>query len=516
METKDTIVLISIATVLYLFFYLKKCYEFFDRYNIPYTKPNWIFGNMTGAVFMKKRVFMAYADLYRQLDGYKFAGFFTMQKPSVLIRDPELIKDVLIKEFGSFQDRGITVNEEVEPITNHLFSIRGEEWKTLRTKLSGAFSSGKIKTMFPRMKKLGEKLQTVLLDVANGRDFDAEDLCERFTTDVIGSCIFGIDINSLDHPESEFRLIGKRVASFRWQRAIRSLWPGIPNRLIKLFKITLFEEQCQTFFTKMVEDTTKYLQQNGVSRSDFFDLLMSLKNTSSSSSSVNEKSQKKLDITIDMMAAQYFFFFTTGSRSPATAISCALFELARHENTQNKMREEIRTVLKENDDQLTYDVLNKMTYVDMVIAETFRKYPTMGMLLRRCKQNYRVPDTDAIISNNTPAIISIVGLHNDEKYFEKPNDFYPEHFTEVAKSKRPQHAYLPFGEGPRACIAKHFAKLEVKIGLIFMVRNYSYKVSLKQKLPFKLQSNFGFAVENGVWLKCEKVPVIKNKNTSMV
>lgn len=75
-------------------------------------------------------------------------------------------------------------------------------------------------------------------------------------------------------------------------------------------------------------------------------------------------------MSIDMMAAQYFFFFTTGFRSPATAISCALFELARHEDIQNKTREEIRTILKENNNQLTYDVLNKMTYTDMVISGT--------------------------------------------------------------------------------------------------------------------------------------------------
>lgn len=70
--------------------------------------------------------------------------------------------------------------------------------------------------MFPQMKIHGEKLEATLQNLANGRDFDVEDLCERFTTDTIGSCIFGIDIDSLNHPESEFRDIGKRVALFRY------------------------------------------------------------------------------------------------------------------------------------------------------------------------------------------------------------------------------------------------------------------------------------------------------------
>uniref|UniRef100_A0AAT9UU42 Cytochrome P450 6AEC1 n=1 Tax=Maconellicoccus hirsutus TaxID=177089 RepID=A0AAT9UU42_MACHI len=450
---------------------------------------------MAEAVLMKKRVFMAYADLYAKFGHSKYVGFFTMQKPSVLIRDPSIIKDVLIKEFSNFHHRGITVNAQVEPITNHLFSMRGEEWKTSRVKLSSAFATGKIKILFPRMQKIAERLQVELANVANGQDFDVEALCERFCIDAIGSCIFGIDINSLDHPESEFRFIAKRVASFRYQRAIRSLWPGIPNKLIELFKITLFEDRFRTFFTKVVEDTMKQ-RESTLHRSDFFNALLSLKNAS------------KLDTVqqkLDMMAAQYFFFFTTGSRSPATSITCALFELSRHEEIQNKTRLEIRTVLQNNQGQLTYDILSKMTYTDMVIAETLRKYPTMGMLLRRSTQNYHVPSTDSVIPNNTSIVISIVGLHNDKKYYERPDQFYPEHFTEEAKSKRPQYTFIPFGEGPRACIAKHFAKLQVKIGLIYMLLNHKYEVSPKQKLPFKLQSNFGFAIEDGVWLRCRKI-----------
>lgn len=82
------------------------------------------------------------------------------------------------------------------------------------------------------------------------------------------------------------------------------------------------------------------------------------------------------------------------------------------------------------------------------------------MLIRRCQQKYNIPNSHAVIPKNTPIVISITGLHNDEKYFEKPNEFYPEHFTVEANYKRPQYAYLPFGEGPRACIGNFIVTCE--------------------------------------------------------
>lgn len=57
-----------------------------------------------------------------------------------------------------------------------------------------------------------------------------------------------------------------------------------------------------------------------------------------------------------------------------------------------------------------------------------------------------------------PIVIPLYGIHLDPTYYEKPDEFYPEHFTEEAKSKRPHYTYLPFGEGPRACIGKKFRK----------------------------------------------------------
>lgn len=72
--------------------------------------------------------------------------------------------------------------------------------------------------------------------------------------------------------------------------------------------------------------------------------------------------------------------------------------------------------------------------------------------MRECTKNYKIPNTELTLSVGTPIIISLMGLHNDAKYYEKPDAFFPEHFTEEAKTNRPHFTYMPFGDGPRVCI----------------------------------------------------------------
>ena len=60
-----------------------------------------------------------------------------------------------------------------------------------------------------------------------------------------------------------------------------------------------------------------------------------------------------------------------------------------------------------------------------------------------------------IIPAHTSIIIPVYGIHLDQKYYDNPEEFRPERFTEEEKAKRPNYTYLPFGDGPRVCIGKY-------------------------------------------------------------
>ena len=76
-------------------------------------------------------------------------------------------------------------------------------------------------------------------------------------------------------------------------------------------------------------------------------------------------------MTNEMIAAQAFLFFAAGFETSSTTLSYILLELAQNQNIQKKVQKEIQTILAENNDELTYDVLKQMTYIDMVISGWF-------------------------------------------------------------------------------------------------------------------------------------------------
>lgn len=91
--------------------------------------------------------------------------------------------------------------------------------------------SGKMKMMFPTLLETAESLKRILEDYSIIQtEVDAKDLVARFTTDVIGSCAFGIDCNSLENPTSEFRTYGDAISQ---RRGIKKILQFIPPRKLK-------------------------------------------------------------------------------------------------------------------------------------------------------------------------------------------------------------------------------------------------------------------------------------------
>ncbi|KAI4486370.1 hypothetical protein M0802_012318 [Mischocyttarus mexicanus] len=149
-------------------------------------------------------------------------------------------------------------------------------------------------------------------------------------------------------------------------------------------------------------------------------------------------------------AAQAFTFFTAGFESPAATVAFCLHELAFNQEIQENVYEEIDTILEKHGD-ITYDAINEMHYLQMVIYETLRKYTTLPHLSRACTKNVELPNFNVVIPKGTNIIIPILGIHNDPEYYPEPEKFIPERFTDVEIHARHRYVYLPFGEGPRIC-----------------------------------------------------------------
>lgn len=131
-----------------------------------------------------------------------FCGMYFFHVPVALALDLEFVKNVLIKDFSHFHDRGIYYNEKDDPLSAHLFAIDGKKWRNLRAKLTATFTAGKMKFMYPTVVATANEFKLTLDEMLlnnESLDIEMKDLLARFATDVIGECAFGIECNRYNY-----------------------------------------------------------------------------------------------------------------------------------------------------------------------------------------------------------------------------------------------------------------------------------------------------------------------------
>ncbi|KAJ8935299.1 hypothetical protein NQ318_015333 [Aromia moschata] len=92
-------------------------------------------------------------------------------------------------------------------------------------------------------------------------------------------------------------------------------------------------------------------------------------------------------------------------------------------------------------------------------------------------------DLSVTVEPGTSIILPILGLHMDPKHFPEPERYDPERFLD--KENKNKYVYMPFGEGPRVCLGQRFGLLQIKVGIIHIIRNFQVTVSKKMQVPIK-------------------------------
>ena len=135
--------------------------------------------------------------------------------------------------------------------------------------------------------------------------------------------------------------------------------------LARSLALTLTPKDVEKFFTKIVTDTINHREKNGVTRKDFMQLLIDLKNNKLAEEDGYKHDGKTL--TLEEITAQSVLFFLAGFETSSTTMAFALYELSKHQHIQNQVRHEINTVLAKHDNKITYEAIQEMKYMDQVI-----------------------------------------------------------------------------------------------------------------------------------------------------
>jgi len=129
-----------------------------------------------------------------------------MREPILFVRDPELIHTVLVKDFSYFTDHGLDLDPSMSVLGNSLFFSKGQKWRTMRQKLTPGFTSGKLKDTYCQIKECSDEMVSGIVETLGKTDrIEVKTVTTGFSTDVIGTCAFGLKLDAIKNDDSDFR-----------------------------------------------------------------------------------------------------------------------------------------------------------------------------------------------------------------------------------------------------------------------------------------------------------------------
>ncbi|KYM92452.1 Cytochrome P450 9e2 [Atta colombica] len=446
--------------------------------------------------------------MYNHFSNAKFFGFYDFIMPIFIIRDPDLISTIAIKQFDNFCDHHGFVNEILDPIAGrNLFNLKGDHWREMRKLLSPSFTSSKMKMMFGLICQCAENFSNFVAMQTEeaAKTYNMKDLLSRYTNDTVATCAFGIEVDSFKNPNNEFFLLGKKAFNFDGWLAFKFLMHRNFPQLAKLIKLRMFGPEVENFFKDIVATTVKTRDEQGIVRPDMIQLMMETRNKNIGP-----------EYDINEMTAQAFVFFLAGFDTISSAMCFTTYEIGINPDVQRKLREEVDDVLRQTNGKPTYEAINCMKYLDAVISEALRLYPVASFLDRKCVKETKLPpatpDGKPITIKPGDSIwIPNFSLHRDPKYYPHPDKFDPDRFLngDVDNS-----VYMPFGIGPRICIGNRFALMQAKIMLFYLLWRCDLEPDIKTRIPLVFSKKmFLMMADGGFWLKLR---TRKSKGTALL
>lgn len=198
-----------------------------------------------------------------------------MFKPRLVVGDPELLKAVLVRDFDHFADRRtVRFTTEQDAIFNEILTMTtGDHWKGIRSVLSPSFTSGRLKNMFPLVEeKANAMVSHIELLIKTEPSIEIKRTFGLYTLEVISSCAFGMETNTLSDGHSIFEeKVQKMLTNSVWS-VIKFIGFMLFPWLFRVLKINLSVPET-SFFQRVVEETIRKREEGGA-RGDFLDLML--------------------------------------------------------------------------------------------------------------------------------------------------------------------------------------------------------------------------------------------------
>jgi len=510
---------------LVLYGYITQHFGRWKKLGVPYAKGTFPIGSLN--VFGSTHLDISSEKLHEEFKDEKYFGLFMFGKPFLNINDPEILKQIQVKDFDHFVDRtSAELNRkffgggELDQIwVRQLTSLSGEEWKDVRGAFTPIFTSGKMKNMMKFIHHVSKDLLNEFVKLSESKEeFELKSVFGKFSIDALASAAFGVDAESFTNKKSLF--VKHAEAIFNTGGTMNQIWLGlrmIPGftPLLELLKIDTNAPEATKFYRDIILQSIKLRRQTNERKNDLIDLMLdAMKDEKQDQDEAEDQYEKDMKLShtrkkqiseFDIVATA-LVLLVAGYDTTGINLSFMAYELANNPDIQSNLQEEIDQAFDDAGDKFPdYNTIMSLEYLDMVIHETLRYHPPVGMNFRNAEKDWKLPNSDIILKKGDAVCFNARYLHKKPDCWSHPNEFYPEHFSKEEKSTRNQYAFQAFGQGPRACIGMRFSLLETKVAMMSVLRQFSFKPGTKTVTPLVMDSESELAYpKGGLWVNIER------------
>ncbi len=417
-----------------------------------------------------KLPFLGHLLLFRK-DPYKFLqmnceemgpifSFHLLNRKFYVLNHPEFIKHVLVSNAKNYSRKSSYKFLE-EILGQGLLTTEGELWRKRRRLSQPAFNKESLS-------KLVEQIETSIInftgkyEIENNSILNLDHEMNHLTLSVLTNSIIQTELNDNFNKVKENLffslkyLTTNRFKAVKWTKHLPSYTKYKGKRGIKILKNIVLE---------IIESR----RTSEVVHTDLLAMLMASKDEETGESLKNDE---LLDEVMTM--------FVAGHDTTTVVLTWTLYLLARNPEIEDKLITEIEA--NESGSSLSIEGLMHYPYLKMIIQESMRLYPPVWSFGRKAINDDFI--NDFFVPKGTSCTMPAIFVHRNPQFWEKPNEFYPEHFTLEKIKERDKLAYFPFSSGQHRCIGEHYAIMEIQIALIHLLKKYKITLqSQKEILP---------------------------------
>jgi len=392
-----------------------------------------------------------------------------------LINHPELVRQVMKGTMRDFDKNSRIYNHFRNVFGNGLVTAEGEAWKRKRKLMQPMFSSSAIGSYFSLMV---DSTTAAIEKWPDDKVFDLAEEMNHLTLEIAGRAFFS---DGFDGSIERIR---------NWTEAINrySAKPPIP-----VVSNLSFPSFTNLRVRKMMKDFREFMRgliherSNGAPKEDLLGVILS----------ATYEDGEKMDE--DEVCEEILGMIIGGHETSATALTWFWYELNQHPDVEEKVLDEINAVV--GDEPLKKEHLSELKYTNWVIQETMRLHPPFWFENRNTTVD--VDLGGSVVPKGSMVVFSRYSLQRNPDFWENPDDFDPSRFDpENTHNPGVTCAHIPFGGGPRVCIGRHFAMMELLVIVATVLR--SYRVSVDPSDRHSMSAKLTMAPRHGLLVTATK------------